>query len=151
MASAVTSTNLVERSDQIQWLIIEWGKCSFDQKEQKSIRILWCPASAKNTCSRDATSLCSGARKCNSKKYCCSDFLLLLSAGWMRHCKMWQEETKATVAGFQDCPGWERKKPWGLMLVAVGGSAAFVKARGGLLRALQCHNQCNSRMQHDHQ
>ena len=70
--------------DHFQWLIVEWGTCSFDQKGQKSIWILCCPASAKNTSSRDATSLCFGARKCNSNKCYSSDFFAVaaVQAGW---------------------------------------------------------------------
>ena len=121
--------------DHFQWLIVGWGKCGFDKKGQKSIWILCCPVLQKYLFQR-----------CNLTVLWCQKmqqqqillqwfFCCCCSAGWMRHCKMRQEETEATVAGFQDYPGWERKNPQGLMLVAVGGAAASIKAGGGLLRA----------------
>ena len=41
----------------------------------------------------------STATKTAAVIFCCC-----CSASRMRHCKMWQEKTEATAAGFQDCP-----------------------------------------------
>ena len=41
----------------------------------------------------------STATKTVAVFFCCC-----CSASRMRHCKMWQEKTEATAAGFQDCP-----------------------------------------------
>ena len=64
--------------------------------------------------------------------FCCC----CCSAGWMRHCKMRQEETEATVAGFQDHPGWERKKSTGADACCCGWSCCFHQGRRGSFEGL---------------
>ena len=121
--------------DQIQWLIVEWGKCSFDQNGQKSIWILCCPSSAKITSSRDSNSLCFGAWKCNSNKYCCSDFVVVAAVQAEWGIVKWGKKKQRQQLQDSKIIQVEREKnPQGLMLVAVGGAAASIKAGGGLLK-----------------
>ena len=121
--------------DHFQWLIVGWGKCGFDKKRTENNLNPLLPCFCKNTSSRDATSLCFGARKCNSNKYYCSDFFAVVGvqAVWgIVKCgkkKQRQQLQDSKIIQFE-----REKNPQGLMLVAVGGAAASIKAGGGLLK-----------------
>ena len=119
--------------DQIQWLVVEWGKCGFDKKGQKSIWILCCPASAEIPLPEMQPHCALVPENVTATNTAAVIFLLLLQ------CK--QDDALQNVARKNrgnSCriPRLQErdKNPQGLLLVAVGGAAASIKVGGGLLK-----------------
>ena len=93
------------------------------------------PCLCRNTSSRDATSLCCGARKCNSNKYCCSDFFAIaaVQAGWcIAKCgkkKQRQQLQDSKIVR-------ERQKSTGAVACCCGWSCCFHQGRRGSFEGL---------------